>query len=174
MMKMLRRALEDANASDQTGAEQTIVMKGPLAEVYGRALDVAYAKNDPNADEPAPEDIAAMESQQMDVAELQKLASSIAAADAAPTNNFQTVYGVARDDLNEDVIVDVTTQLADQPDQSEFVLVIDATNPGANGDASSAPQERLEELSSALECMVMAHKGKVFTSLKSYAASRRK
>lgn len=172
-MKMLRRALEDANPSDDTGADKTIVMKGPLAEIYGQALAVAMAKEDPNAEAPAPEAEAALESQQMDVAELQKLAGAMA-NDAAPTSNFQTVYGVARDEMDEDTIVDVTTQLATQPDLSEFVLVIDSTSPSGNGTSAQEPQERIEEIGAALECMVTAHGGKVFTSLRSFAASRHK
>lgn len=171
MMKLLRRALEDANSSDDN--EQTIVMKGPLADVYTKALDVAYAKDNPDAQQPEPEAVAAMESQQMDVAIMQKLQAALAAGSAPPTDNFQTVYGVSRDELNDDVVVDVTSELAEQPENSEFVLVVDATTPGANGEGASAPVERLEEISAALECMVMAHGGKVYSSLKDYAASRK-
>lgn len=171
-MKMLRRALEDANASNATDAEPTIELKGPLSENFRQALDVAYAKADPNADEPAPEAVAAMESQQMDVAVLQKLAASLAANQETPTEQIQTVYGVSRNDLDNDVVVEVTQEVVNQPDNSEFVLVIDGVNPGANGDQAAAPEETVMQLSSALECIVNAHGGKVFTSFKAYAASR--
>jgi len=168
-MKMLRRALEDANPSD---AEPSIELKGALSDVFRQALDVAYAKADPNAEEPAPEAVAAMESQQMDVAVMQKLAASLAANQESPTENVQTVYGVSRTDLNDDVVVDVTQELASQSENDDFVLVIDGVAPGANGDQATAPVEDFVRISAALECMVNAHGGKVFYSLKDYANSR--
>jgi hypothetical protein len=176
-MKLLRRALEDNESSGQDGAEQTIVMKGPLAEVYTNALNVAYAKDNPNAEtQPTEEQVAAMESQQMDVEVMQKLYAAVADNNAPPTNNFQTVYGVSRDEVSEDVVVDVTKELAQlsaQQDEAEFILIVDATQPSTNGEQHSNPVERVEQLGAALETIVEAHGGRVFHSLKDYAASRK-
>ena len=177
MKRLLRRALEDASSSSQDDTEQTIVMKGSLSEVYTKALDVAYAKEDPAAEQPSDEDVAVMESQQMDVAVMKSLAAAMADTDAPPTSNFQTVFGVSRDDVTDEVLVEITQELAQHSaaavPNSEFVLIIDGTTPGPNGATSSAPVENIVQLETALEAMVVAHKGKVFRSLKDYAASRK-
>jgi len=154
-MKLLARALEAIEAP--VPEEQTVVMMGPLSAIYAKALDIAYAKQDP-----------AMESQQMDVAIMQKLAAAMS-PNSAPTSNFQTVYGVSRNALTQDVVIDITQELA--KNNGEFYLIIDATQPGANGTMSAAPQETFKMIQ-ALESLVASHGGKVFSNLQDFANSR--
>lgn len=162
---LLAQALESEAIATVAPDEKTIVMKGPLAEVFTRALDIAYAKPDPITGE-------AMESQQMDVAMMQKLAAALNTNDAPPTNNFQTVYGVSRDAVTPQTIVDLTQEITHgSDDRGDFYLIIDGTQPGDNGNASSTPVDTVRMIS-AMECLVEAHGGKVFTSLEEFAKSR--
>jgi hypothetical protein len=159
---MLRRALEDIVPEVTTEDGETILMKGPLSEIFTQALDVAYAKENPDEN-------ASLESQQMDVAIMSKLSNAISNS-PSPTTNLQTVYGVSKDAISEDTVVDVTTELANAPDESDFVLIIDAVGNGRN---STEPTERMIDLAEAMECLVECHGGKVFTSLKDYVNSRK-
>jgi hypothetical protein len=167
MKSMLAQALEgEAVVQAVSPDEQTIMMKGPLAEIYTRALDIAYAKPDPLTGE------SVMESQQMDVAMLQKLATSLSGVAPMPTNNFQTVYGVSRDAVDKTVVVNITKEITNPENVGrDFFLIIDGTQPGANSDVSSAPVETMRMID-ALECLVESHGGKVFTSLQQFADSR--
>lgn len=163
---LVRQAAMEAEAIAAVNpAEKTILMKGPLAEVFTRALDIAYAKTDPESGE-------ALESQQMDVAMMQKLASSMVNGEVPPTNNFQTVYGVSRDAVDQGTVVDITQELgARQNDRGDFFLIIDGTQPGDNSDVSSTPVETMRMIS-ALECLMESHGGKVYSSLQEFAQSR--
>ena len=250
-MSILRKALENADVSNAD--EKTIVLKGPLSEVYAKALDEVYAK-DQNEDEVSLEAadknkkpqkkmklkikkgsfhewlgkkpgepisdkdiekglksddphvrkmaqfaknakkwhhkkkkvakeeftgvalesmerlyIRSLETQQMDANIMAKLSNAIDDSNTSPTDKFTTVYGTSRNDVDEDTIVDVATELADAPENSEFVLVVDYTGPGGDGSSS----ERVEELGNALECLVESFKGKVYHSFKDYINSRR-
>ena len=190
-MSLFKRALEDNSEAEQT--DKTILMKGPLAEIYTNALDIAYAKNPETGErvvdeagkpvmaEP-PEPTAtqdagniAQETEAIDVMMAQQLARAMAAQDAKPTDSFQTVYGVSKDNVDDDVVVDVTKEIVNQPENSEFILIMDGTQPSANGSNASVPQERMERmdmLTSALEAIVEVHGGKVYKSLKEFTLSR--
>lgn len=116
----------------------------------------------------------ALETQQMDVAILNKLASSINSA--PPTDNFQTVYGVSKNQIDEEDVVNVTAELAktaqDKSDEknTEFILVIDAVNSGENGgnNFNNSVSEKLIPLADALECMVLCNGGKVYHSFEEF------
>jgi hypothetical protein len=108
-----------------------------------------------------------LESQQMDVAIMNKMAAALIDPDVEPTDNFTTVYGTSKDSIDKDTVVDVTSELANTPDNSDFVMVIDATQPGDNSDSVSEPTERVIDLTGALECLVECHNGKTFYDLKS-------
>lgn len=183
MNRLFRKTLALENDEAITETEPTIVMKGPLSDVYTQALDIAYAKEDPTGasevtppTDPMPEVggvVAALESQQIDVAMMQKLANAMISGDNAPTNNVQTVYGVSQNDLNEDKVVEVTQEVAGQPENApDFILIVDGTQPGANSESASAPTERLELLSTAIESIVLANGGKVFHSFPEFIKSR--
>jgi len=257
-MNLFRQALESEEIPAGTidNAEKTIVMKGPLSEVYTQALHVAYAKDDPvdaptvtetstdnkdvaleaavdkkkkdskdkkeqikvkknsfhkwlhknpgekitdadiekglKSDDPHVRkmaifaknakkwhdkatmeafDIVAfdkviMESQQMDVAIMQKLAASINDNGAPPTDNFQTIYGVSKDDVTDETVVEVTSELA--KDNGDFVLILDAVNPSSS---DAVVDEKVVNLSQALETITLSHGCKVFHSLKEYSES---
>ena len=164
-MRLLRRALEEI--SGQTNDEDKgIVIKGPLSDEFTDALNKEYAKE--------PEETgAAMESAAIDTMMMQQLAKSMNIQNNSPTDSFQTVYGVSKDEVTQDTIVEVASELSAQQDTRDFILIIDGTTPGDNGDSNSAPIERLEILNSALECLVIAHGGKVYSSLTQYAKTRK-
>ena len=118
-----------------------------------------------------------METQQMDMAMLQKLAASV--SPSAPTDNFQTVYGVSKDQLTEEDVVSVTNELAktnqDKSDGKDvdFILVMDAATPKKpSHDQDAAVVERLVDLSEAMECMVLCNGGKVYHSLREFSENR--
>lgn len=104
------------------------------------------------------------ESQQMDAAIMQQISDSIEESGETESTCVQTVYGVSQDDVNENTIVDVTSELAKQNEEDEFVIIIDATKPPEDA-------EQLVNLTSALECLVTSHKGLVFHSLKDYVTA---
>jgi hypothetical protein len=93
-----------------------------------------------------------------------KLSEAVIDQNAAPTDNFQTVYGVSKDDVTEDTVVDVAAELVNSPEATDFVLVVDACSPGENGDVGT-PDEKMVQLTGALECMVECLGGKVVHSL---------
>lgn len=133
-----------------------------------------------------------METQQMDVAIMQKLAASMNDSDVAPTDNFQTVYGVSKDCVTNDDIVNVISEL-EKSNNHDFYLVLDATTPVGDDTVSERIIE-LEEpkkeesdepnvlnsdivpdnsneaapLAAALESIVLANGGKVLRSLKEF------
>ena len=163
MRMNLRSALEDSTV-EATGDDTHIVMKGPLAEIYGRALNVMYAKPDPLTEE------VVMESMAQDAQYMQKVINAIGSNnDEVENTELTTVYGVAKSEITDQTVIDITRELATPVDKepTDFVLIIDGTQPGANSEVSSVPQERLM----ALEHLVLAHKGRVFGSLLEYAKS---
>ena len=213
-MSLLRRSLESydttptnnvpmANVND--GVNQTIVMKGPLSEIYTKALNMAYAKTDkltqrvepvedrtivpdtktngmappasPMLEPVALEDlgphterikklVAALESQQIDATLMEKLSKTLTAAEepVAPTDSFQTIYGVSRDNLNDSDLVEVTKEIAVTPknENSEYFVVIDRT-----GSDDETP-DKIVQLGNAMETVVNVFGGKVFHSLEEY------
>lgn len=179
MGRVMRLAFESEETSAKPegsqGGEATIVMKGPLSAVMHQALAVVYAKHDTVTGEPTTnqQDNIATESQANDALMLAHL-GRLAQAEPEEGNNddsaIYTVYGVSAPQLTDQVVVDVTRELATKPAQRDFYLVIDGTKAGANSPDSSAPSETLLELESALECMVRAHGGAVFENFKDLAA----
>lgn len=159
MSSLLRRAMESEAAKVE---EKTVEMKGPLAAVYTEALNQAYAKSEnPEADTPA------LESQAIDAMIAQSLARYTAPEEQEAA--AVTVYGVSEADVSEQTVVDVVSEVAGKEDEGEFYLIIDATNPSANGENSSAPSEQFVRLGGALECIVESFGGKVFRSLAEFA-----
>lgn len=169
-------ALKSANTqgqedmTDQGGAAgQTVLMKGPLADAYTQALDIAYAKADPAQSET---EQPALETQAMDAQVAQQLAQSL--VNTAPASPPATVvYAVNQSKVTEDDLVSVTSDLGGQEKPGDYILIVDATQPSNNGD-TGLPQERVLELNTALECIVEAHGGRVFHSLGAYLESRKK
>jgi uncharacterized Ntn-hydrolase superfamily protein len=195
----LRLAVEAYDAPQDTipndGVNQTIVMKGPLSDIYTKALNIAYAKKDKLTGEVEPVEetnivqdtkvggamppannilqdpvaienlVSALESQAIDAALMEKLSRTLndASDDAPPTDSFQTVYGVSRDDLNEEDLVSIAKDVSTQPEStSEYIVVIDRTG------CSSDDPEQVMKLSSAIESLIDAFGGKVFSSLEDY------
>lgn len=169
--RMLRRAMEDRD--DAADSEKTVVMKGPLAEIFTKALNVAYAKPDPVTGE------VKMESQEQDAKVLQAKMSAMAAlvVDKPPEESTTnaggvTLYGVPRDQISDDDIVAVTQDLANtRPENGRFILIVDGTKGGtADTDLISNPE--MVRMESAMESLVKAHGGRVFHSLEEYVRRR--
>jgi threonine synthase len=165
--KLFRLALEDEAVAQ--GAEPTVSLIGPLSEAYTQALAVAYDNTNPLVtDMPQEEPAVATESQAIDVSMMAKLSRMLSAAgnEATPTDNFQTVYGVAKSAVNEKTVVEVTRELAEKSEddrKDDFIMIVDATAPVADG------VEVRADLISALESMVKCHGGKVYSSLEEFA-----
>ena len=164
-MRLLRSALE-GNDSRTNDSEKGVVIKGPLSDAFTDALHEEYAKT-PEEDGPA------LESSANDTMMMQQLAKSLTPDNSAPTDSFQTVYGVSKDEVTSDTIVEVSNELAASSNTSDFILVIDGTTPGVNSDSSSAPIDRAELMVTSLECLVKSYGGKVYGSLRQYARTRR-
>ena len=181
-MKFLRRALEaDINENDDLD-KKTIVVKGPLSEVYTKALHVAYAKDPAESDgdenvvleaisntsnrggSALRRALVSMETQQTDSAIVERLARTLnGMGDITPTNNT-TLYAVSKNELTDQTVVDITSELVEADDSDRVFLIIDGTLPGDNGNASS-PIERVSELSAVIESLAEKHKCRVFYSL---------
>lgn len=149
-------AMEEISEADD---DKTVILKGPLSEVYSKALADAYAKDNGQSSE---QTTAVLESQQMDVAMVQKLSSAISDLTTAPTDNYQTIYGVSKHEVTQDDVVDMTSELVNAQD-GRFILVLDATVPSQGGDVGGEEQKEL--LTSAMEQLVLAHGGQVYHSL---------
>lgn len=172
MSRLLRLALE--NTAPEADGKPTIVMQGPLAEVFRKALDIAYAKKDTITGEP-------VVGQQDNIAtEAQRLAAESMANDALMLSHMSrvqdaepaqpgsanepvmNVYGVSLGKINDDTVVDVTRRLAKLPAGREFFLVVDGTGAGPDSEVVNAGELKFM----ALEQVVKAHGGKTFKSLK--------
>lgn len=184
---LYRMALEGDKSAEAAASESTkqpsIVMTGPLAEIYRKALDVAYAKKDTitgedtvgQEDGVTAVDAVATESQANDALTLAHMRHMLAVtADAEETEEngepsaLLTVYGVSDGEVSEDIVVDLTRHLAGKPNDRDFVLILDSSQM-ENGNANSGVEEKFVRLGQALESMVLAHKGHVYRSLQAAA-----
>lgn len=171
------------DATDQP----TVTMVGPLSEVYAKALMQVLSKDNPQMPAvPGGEEAVSivMESQAMDVVLLGKLAQSLAGANVDDPLTSSKIYSVHHGELTDQTIVDVTSELTNYPQdavepatgqaerqQGDFVLIIDGMDQSGDGTPGGEPAEKLHQLGTALECLVTAHGGKVYHSLKAFAES---
>jgi hypothetical protein len=180
---MFRMALEGETVEMTSRPnEPTIVMSGPLSEIFTKALDVAYAKADPVSGTAG----IGMESQAQDVTVMQKIVESINNNQQQATQEVDMVdgevgapeaagadlqiYGVAKADITDADVVDVADALMNEDTDSrpkDFVVVVDATLPGANGEGS-APQEHVEYLSEAMEALTKRLGGRFYHSFEEF------
>lgn len=178
--------------------DQDIVVKGPLSDVYTQALNVAYKKDETGTTlmddkgQPVPITVeeataiqaevsdagnptavaAALESAAIDVMVAQQLAEGMAPPE--PTDAFQTVYGVAKDAVNNETIVEVSQELVEADDASSVAIIIDEAAVDPNSTAQTGlPEQQVEVITAALECLAEAHGAKVYRSLKEFAQSRK-
>ncbi|MNU19638.1 hypothetical protein D3C71_78700 [compost metagenome] len=200
---LFRLALEDGET--QPADQKEIVMQGPLAEVYAKALDVVYAKPDAltdetvfggdknqDANEPTANsteaaadkahdaggvaatdqtgtDIVAQETQANDALTAQAVAAQSAPREEAPSADI-TIYGVSQVDVTEGTVSEVTKQITERKPGSEYILILDATQPGPNGSVG-AGGERAIDLNAALETVASCLGAKVYPSLEAYCES---
>lgn len=186
---MFRMALEGETIEmSRRPEEPTIVMSGPLSEIFTKALDITYAKTDPITDRPQ----IAQESQAQDVTVMQKIIESInnnstqtlqssqagefsepgADGEGLPTSGADIqIYGVSKADITSDDVVDVADALMNEDTETkpkDFVVIVDSTLPGANGEGSSAPHESVEYLSEAMEALVHRLGGRFYRSFEEF------
>jgi hypothetical protein len=153
---MLRIALLGENAQEPSD-ETSIVMQGPLAEIYRKALNVAYANEDPLSGKPS------MESQAQDQQYADLIANALLREEETHLGPL-TVYGVSRVDATPDDLVEVAQTATGVEAPESFILVSDYTQPGPNGEVG-AGGEMLYPVSAAMESMVLALGGHVVHSL---------
>ena len=173
MSRLMRMAFEEESQAETP----TIVMQGPLADVYRQALDTALAKTDPTS--LTPEQLestpgVATESMANDFFLAQHLASqkgedpdegSHKSAPQALAEGNTTIYGVSAATADDQTVVDLTRALAQHKPERDFFLVIDATQPGPNSEVVNPGQEVYKDLTATLEGMTRAHGGKTFKNL---------
>lgn len=170
--KLFTMVLEESSIDPNTidTANTTVHLIGPLSEAYTQALAVAFNSENTEANADG-NTVVSVESQAIDIATMAKLSrmlNTISNNNSAPTDNFQKVYGVAKTDVNEQTVVDVTHELAEASDngrKDEFIMIVDATAPTPSG------VEVRSDLISTLESLVHCHGGKVFSSLEEFAKS---
>jgi len=203
---LFRLALEDGET--KTADQKEIVMQGPLAEVYAKALDVVYAKpdtltdetvfgGDKNQDAEQPTanqqeqsseeaqaaggvsavsatdtsgtEVIAQETQANDALTAQAIAAQNAPKEEAPSADI-TIYGVTQSGVNEGTVSEVTKQITERKPGSEYILILDATQPGDNG-TTGGIGERVVDLNKALETVAECLGAKVYPSLEAYCES---
>lgn len=164
MSDLFRRALE--SHTEPEGSKDTVVMSGPLGDIYTDALNKALAKKDPA------EEGVAMESAANDELMLRALAEEMGASvgGGAPAS-VTTVYGVSAASVQANDVVNVSKHYAQDAD-SKVVLILDGVKPGPNSPEDSIPAERVHELHAALESYVKASGGEVYYSLVDFARAR--
>lgn len=181
-MKHYQMALEGddlANRDPQT----TIVMKGPLSESFTQALNMHLKKEDPieTPVDPAAvgtpangEAAPAMESQMQEVTIMQNLISKMNHHGAVepgkdtglPRRGAEVkIWGVSKDELNNDRIVEVASSIREEDDPADFVVVVDETKPG-NMETGGESRNRIEALNTTMESIVTSLGGRYFKSLK--------
>lgn len=179
---MSRRFINFALESDKPAEDpKTVVMQGPLAEIYRKALDVAYAKKDSVTGEATvgQADGIATESQANDAMMLSHLRDMLGNHDQALSANEReedgepsavlTIYGVSDAQVEDQDVVNVTQQLARCSGQDDFVLILDATSRN-DGNTNTSGRERLV----ALEAMTQAHGRRVYRSLEQLASAMKR
>lgn len=186
----LRTALEDSE-NGKTADNLTVLMKGPLSDAYTQALAMAYSKVDPNTQQPvgnvvenndvvvspvntpAKPTTPALESEQQETQLLSDLRESIASPEESLPEQYMTIYGVNKEAVTPEVIVEVTQLAANAKDPANVVLVIDSCGPGPNSNDTNLPKEKYELLGTALESIAEAYGIKTYPSLLAYAKTRK-
>lgn len=149
----LKRALE--NKDEQA---KTVVLNGPLSDVFASALQAAYAR--PESSE---ENQLATESQEMEMQALKKLAAAIILPAPGQEGGAQ-VYGVSETEVTPQDIVNVTTDLAGRDSQpDEYVVILNGTG------EDEQLQPEMVNLGVALETIVSSYGGRFYRSLEAYA-----
>lgn len=196
-MSLLRKALEgeletppttvaepptptpnEGNQPNNTDA--TVIMSGPLGQVYTQALAVAFAKTEPAEPTPTQQPDVALESQANDAIMAETAFKTVIEEEAEAIENPDAlIYGVSAAKVEPSTIVEVATQMSqfeiDQPE--EFIVVVDATDMSINPTENTGTEEYLSqpvndanlaksELLPVLESMVASMGGRVVYSLK--------
>lgn len=201
-------------ANPPSTEDTTVVMKGPLADVYSEALAKVYDKDAPiegaTAGDPAaqPEPTAEtgavvdtdglqpkqapeltpveaetganiekviLESQAIDAAVAQSIATAI--SDEAPTDgtDFETIYAIDETQVTPQTVVDVTNTLAEAENPETVTVMVDDVIPDSVADAMPEAQlAQQKELILGLEHMVTGMGGKFVRGFSALVASRKK
>lgn len=157
MSRLNIRVALAGDAPEQSEDEPTVVMNGPLAEIFRKALNIQYANPDPITGQPV------MESQAQDAQIAKLVANALLLSeerDLAPL----TIYGVSRQDATREDLVEVAQTIAPDNQEEIFVLVTDMTQPGPNGEVGGG-SEQYSPVTMAMEAMVKASGGYVVHSL---------
>lgn len=165
-MSLLRKALEGDQVTEQPSVaevtppasplpeaaqpsqEKTVIMQGPLGQVYTQALAMAFSKPDPEQTQETPAETVteiAMETQANDAIMAENALKAVTGVEADTVENPQAlIYGVSAAHVDDQTVVDVASQLSqfemDQPE--EFILVVDATDMAASADDGQNPLDQ--------------------------------
>lgn len=180
-----------------TNEDTTVVMKGPLADVYSDALSVVYDKEGGNNVDPVATgevnttdmtpvvndgqdtiETAVLsevknvvtESQAIDAAVAQSLANAMADAPPEGATDYQTLYAVDETQVKAEDVKDVTAILAAAESPENVTVLIDNVVPNelAVKETSELDVEKAKELATSLESMVISLGGKVVRSYKDF------
>jgi hypothetical protein len=191
----LRAALENST-NGESADNLTVMMKGPLAETYTQALDLAYSKVDPATGQPIGMLIAGeenlndtstvgtpvtpvpaspcLEYQQQETQLLNDLRDNLApASGTGDGETFLTIYGVDKEDIKPENLIEITELAADPNVADKLIVVADATQPSADGRASKGT-DKVVNLSKALEAITEAFNIKLYPSLIAAAKALKK
>jgi len=175
-MRLMRLVLEGIN-DPETLRDKTVVMDGPLGEVFTKALAVAYAKTPLDQNPNAGEAIVAVESQVNDSIMQEAVIRTLSKSDVTDTNKpGTTIYGVCKEKVGPQDIINVATKISALQENTQrdfdeqYILVIDATKPQQDTgethteivDLNKAEQNNV---ATALETMAIAFGVKVTHSL---------
>ncbi len=157
-MSLLRRSLEDGNE------DKTVLLKGPLSDVYTQALAIAYSKETPTDALPDSGNIS-VESQANDSIVQAAIIRAISGGDTVDTNSATTVYGVSQNSLTQNDVVEIVNLIKDnESNPDNLIIVVDS------GDSEDTTKfvdisEISKELTSAIEHLGAAYHVPVTHSL---------
>lgn len=162
-MGILRTALEGTDLEEDKKEVPTLVMRGPLSEIIYRALNIEYDK-----EREENEEALALESQAQDAVIFKSFLDGARGTDQG-TPNIYTVYGVSKNEIQPETLVETKQAIDDQNlvEPSNMFLYVHADEKGNVSDTQLTSKRLLQE---ALESMVVEAGGRVFTRMEDLLA----
>lgn len=152
-MSILQHALESRiDDVESDSSEKLIVMKGPLSEILYRALNIVYAKGGKEA---SLKDYA-LESIAQDIVIAKTLIENIQDDDSDRDPDY-IVFGVSKDDIEPETLVEVKSIINEKPENTKFILMI--TDKPESTDQVAVPIQsnmdgKISSMTAALEALV--------------------
>lgn len=152
-MSILQAALESRIDEVQSEKdEKLIVMRGPLSEIIHRALNIVYNKD---SEEAQLKDFA-LESIAQDIVIAQNIIESVTNDETNKDADY-VIYGVSKNEVEPETLVEVKSILEDRTNNSEFIMMIsdnqDTTDLTDNPIQSNV-DGKVSAMSTALESLI--------------------